>query len=76
MREGPTRPSTCPITRNLCDTGCAWSLGGRCAVSVLAEGLTRYEPGAAEQDGLMAAASREHMRPCGTFRELTSKIFE
>lgn len=66
--------STCPITRNLCDRGCAWNVGGRCAVATVAAALAGSDCG--EQDErdyetrLMEAASAEHARACGRYREL------
>ncbi len=67
----------CPITRNPCESGCAWNVGGACAVAKVAAALAGS--GHSERDEsdyeikLMEAASAEHTRACGRFRELQAK---
>lgn len=72
----PTQASTCPITSNLCDAGCAWALEGGCAVAVLARALGEPTDDGTDPTALMAATSREQARPCGRYRELSAEVFD
>ena len=68
--------STCPMTGNLCDAGCAWRLEGGCAVAVLARAMAGHPEDGAGGDAALAAASMAQARPCGRYRELTAEIFD
>lgn len=68
--------STCPMTGNLCDAGCAWRLEGGCAVAVLARAMAGRPEDGADGNAALAASSMAQARPCGRYRELTAEIFE
>lgn len=68
--------STCPMTGNLCDAGCAWRLEGGCAVAVLARAMAGRPEDGTDGNGALAAASMAQARPCGRYRELTAEIFD